>query len=170
MVRRGSGVRVPSPALGENFHDRDVKKIDRFTARLLVLAPTGRVLMLRLDPTFRDPFWVTPGGGLDDGESFEDAARRELHEEVGRNDLTLGPCIAERDLEYTWEGRFVRQHERTFLVTASDEFEAVVVHPGIEPIVGTAWFGADELRALKEAVYPEGLAQLVDEVVGSSTA
>ena len=118
--------------------------------------------MLHLDPEFREPFWVTPGGGLDKGESFEDAARRELYEEVGRGDLELGPCITEGDIEFTWEDWFVRQHERTFVVAVPDEFEAVVVHPGIEPIVGTAWFNADELRSLKESVYPEGLVELVE--------
>jgi 8-oxo-dGTP diphosphatase len=140
-----------------------VKQIDRLASRLLVLAPTGRALMLHLDPGFRAPFWVTPGGGLDAGESFEEAARRELYEEVGRSDLELGPCIAQADVEFTWEDWFVRQHERTFTVAAPDEFEAVVVHAGIEPIVGTNWFSANELRSLEEAVYPEGLAQLVEE-------
>jgi hypothetical protein len=28
-------------------------------------------------------WWVTPGGGLQIGESFEEAASRELHEETG---------------------------------------------------------------------------------------
>jgi len=142
-----------------------MKEIDRLASRLLVLAPTGRVLMLHLAPSFRDPFWVTPGGGLDEGESFEDAALRELHEEVGRDDLPLGPCIAQRDVEFTWEDWLVRQHERTFLVTALGEFEALVLHPDEEPIVGTTWFSADELRALVEDVYPDGLVALVDEAV-----
>jgi 8-oxo-dGTP diphosphatase len=143
-----------------------VKEIDRLAARLLILAPTGRVLMLRIWPTFRDPFWVTPGGGLDDGESFEDAARRELREEVGRSDLQLGPCIARRDVEFPWDDWLVRQHERTFLVDASDEFNAVVVHPDEEPIVGAAWFSAEELRALQETVYPDGIVGLVENATG----
>lgn len=138
-----------------------VKEIDRLAARLLVLAPTGRVLMLHVQPTSREPFWVTPGGGLADGESFEDAARRELREEVGRSDLQLGPCIAQRDVEFPWDDRLVRQHERTFLVVASDEFDAVI-HPDEEPIVGAAWFSADGLRALQETVYPDGIVDLVE--------
>ena len=142
-----------------------MKEIDRLAARLLVLAPTGRVLMLHLVPTHRDPFWVTPGGGLDEGETFEDAARRELYEEVGRSDLEIGPCIGERDIEFTWEDWFVRQHERTYLVAAPDEFDAVVVDPGIEPIVAAAWFGADEIRSLDEVVYPEGLAELIESAL-----
>jgi 8-oxo-dGTP pyrophosphatase MutT (NUDIX family) len=114
-----------------------MKEIDRLAARFLILAPSGRALMLRIGPTFRDPFWVTPGGGLDDSESFEDAARRELREEVGRDDLQLGPCIAQSEVEFPWDDWLVRQHERTFLVIASEEFEAVVVHPGEEPIAGS---------------------------------
>jgi hypothetical protein len=50
------------------------------------------------------------------------------------------------------------------ICAAPDEFDAVVIDPGIEPIVGSAWFNAHELRALDETVYPEGLAQLVEEV------
>jgi 8-oxo-dGTP diphosphatase len=140
-----------------------VKEIDRLASRLLILAPTRRALMLHISPTFREPFWVTPGGGLDDGESFEDAARRELFEEVGRGDLQIGPCVSERDVEFMWEEWFVRQHERTFLVIASEEFEAVVLHPDEEPIVGSAWFSAEELRSSPEAVYPEGVADLVKQ-------
>jgi hypothetical protein len=70
------------------------------------------------------------------------------------------------DADRVDEEWLVRQHERTFLVIASEEFEAVVRHPDEEPIVGSAWFGADELRSSSEVVYPEGVADLVQEVSG----
>ena len=143
-------------------------EVDRLASRLLVLAPSGRVLLLRLEPSFRAPFWVTPGGGLDDGETYEDCARRELHEEVGRDDLALGPCVTEQDVEFTWEEWHVRQHERTFLVRAEDEFEAVVLHADEEPIVGSGWFGEGELRALTDDVYPDGLPDVVHTVLESA--
>jgi hypothetical protein len=58
----------------------------------------------------------------------------------------------------------VTQHEQTFLVEAPDEFEAHIIHPDEEPIVGAAWFSARELRRLPEDVYPEGLIELVESL------
>jgi len=120
--------------------------------------------MLRLAPSFRDAFWVTPGGGLDDGETMLDAATRELYEEVGRDDLPIGPRVSTRDVEFEWEDWLVRQHEQTFLVEAPDEFEAQVLHPHEEPIVGSAWLSVDELRALTDDVYPDGLTELLEQL------
>ncbi len=120
--------------------------------------------MRRLAPSFRDPFWVTPGGGLDEGETMVDAAKRELHEEVGREDLPIGPCVSKSDVEFEWEDWLVRQHQWTFLVEAPDEFEAQVLHPDEEPIVGSAWFSVDELRALTDDVYPDGSIDLLAEL------
>jgi len=54
----------------------------RLAGRAVVLGPSGRILLLHHRGPHR-PFWATPGGGLEPGESFEDAARRELREETG---------------------------------------------------------------------------------------
>lgn len=135
-----------------------MRYIERQASRLLVLSPEGSVLLLHLDPQHTDPFWVTPGGGLDDGETHEAAAARELYEEVGRDDLAVGPCLWVRHIEFTWEDWYITQDGRTFLVRVPETFEPVVIHPDLEPIVGGRWFGLDDLRGLTETFYPEDLA------------
>ena len=81
-----------------------------------------------------------------------DAARRELYEEVGRDDLPIGPCIWRRTVTFTWEQWRVQQEEYTFLVEPSGPFEAVTLHPDEEPITGSAWLTIPHLRALAEVV------------------
>ena len=60
---------------------------DRPTSRWLILDGQGRVLLFRFvysdGPIAGATFWATPGGAVDTGESYEDAARRELFEETG---------------------------------------------------------------------------------------
>jgi 8-oxo-dGTP pyrophosphatase MutT (NUDIX family) len=141
-----------------------VEHVDRQAARLLVVTPEERVLLLRLEPAFREPFWVTPGGGLDDGEAFENAAHRELREEVGRDDLPIGPCIWRRTVTFTWERWRIHQEERTFLVASATAFDAVTAHPDGEPITGSSWFAVPHIRELPEIVYPVGLAEHVEEL------
>ena len=38
-------------------------------------------------------FWVLPGGALEQGDTHEDAARRELSEETGIAGEAVGPCV-----------------------------------------------------------------------------
>ena len=142
-----------------------MKVVHRLAARLLVVAPTGRALLLREEPEFQPPFWVTPGGGVDEGETLEAAALRELAEEVGRTDLPLGPPLWSELVTFSWGEWLVRQEQFTFLVPTPAEFEPVVTHPDAEPITGGAWFGAAELLGLDEIVYPETLGELLARLI-----
>lgn len=60
----------------------------RRSAVLVARDERGRVLLVRQrGGPFKDA-WLLPGGGLEAGESFEDALRRELREETGLEVVT----------------------------------------------------------------------------------
>ncbi len=56
------------------------------SARALLVDPQDRVLLMQLAFNAHQPVWLTPGGSLHPGESFEEALHREIREETG---LTL---------------------------------------------------------------------------------
>jgi 8-oxo-dGTP pyrophosphatase MutT (NUDIX family) len=58
--------------------------------RALVQETGDRVLLVRFD--FQPFPWAPPGGGVDPGESDEEALRRELAEEVGLDEFEPGRC------------------------------------------------------------------------------
>ena len=76
----------------------------------------GRVLLVRFAFPGDRIVWATVGGGLEPGETHEAAIRRELEEEVGLEDVDLGPEIWTRT--HVWDGgvNWDGQTERYFLV------------------------------------------------------
>ena len=82
----------------------------RLAGRVIVLDPDDRVLLFRYDdgpPNGRH--WCTPGGGLNDGESYAAGARRELAEETGWTDVPLGAEVYQRTLTMGYADAIVRQ-------------------------------------------------------------
>lgn len=135
----------------------------RPAARIIVLDPEGRALMFRYDVPGRDPFWVTAGGECDPGESFEDAARRELFEETGIT-ADPGPQIARMTPEFvTVEGEPVQADERFFLVRVAEARVDTAGHTELEQALMTQhrWFTLAELESWDEAVFPVNLAAMI---------
>src|ERR1700757_2053889 len=86
----------------------------RRAARVVLLDRQGRVLLLNnQDPadTSKHPWWEIPGGGVDPGETSEEAALRELHEETGIA-AELGPCVWTQQTEYDFGGYHFQNDER----------------------------------------------------------
>jgi 8-oxo-dGTP pyrophosphatase MutT (NUDIX family) len=79
----------------------------RRAARVLLLDEYRRVLLVRF--AYRgESWWAAPGGGLEDHESHEEAARREVAEETGFELDELGPLVWRREDFFRFEGRLYR--------------------------------------------------------------
>jgi ADP-ribose pyrophosphatase YjhB (NUDIX family) len=50
--------------------------------RALLTTPDGDLLTIQRVRPGQDPYWVLPGGGVEDGEDLETALARELQEEI----------------------------------------------------------------------------------------
>lgn len=136
----------------------------RRAVRAVLLTPDRRVLMMRLIHANR-PFWITPGGGIEAGETDAMAMSRELAEETGLESFELGPCLWTRETTFildpgTDHAVEVAQSERFYLVeTAPFEPSAAGMPPEAERewFQGFQWHTVETLRALTERVVPTGL-------------
>ena len=136
----------------------------RRAARILLVDGQDRVLLFRFTPyDGRPPFWCTPGGGVDDGETFAAAARRELREEVGL-DRDCGVQVAQRTVDFlTIEGVEVTGDERYFRVDVDTCDVTSAGHTELEQRVMQSWrwFADDDLAGLAETVFPDDLTDLL---------
>lgn len=142
----------------------------RRAVRALVIDPADRVLLVKLDfPPTGWVGWVLPGGGIDDGESADDALRRELLEETGLADPFIGPVVCRRIHRHPQIAPgFAGQHEVVHLVPChAFDIEPTLSEEELlaEHVVDTRWFSVDELHTSSEPMVPEGLADLVDRVL-----
>ncbi len=137
----------------------------RRASRLILLDVQQRVLLFRHAGTTGEDFWAPPGGGLERGETFEQAARREASEELGLACFTL-KRIWERLANFVYIGRPVHQHEWFFLVegelpTISSDVEKVHRQEGI---LEMRWWTTAEIESTDEPVFPEELASELNKL------
>jgi 8-oxo-dGTP diphosphatase len=140
----------------------------RPSARLLVLNRSEEVLLFRFvhrnGALAGQDYWATPGGGVEDGETFEQAAIRELKEETGICVEDIGPEVGRQEFVLQLpDGEHVTAQERYFLVRIKDtslsrdgwSFQEV------EVMADHRWWSQDELAQTVETVWPENLLNML---------
>jgi 8-oxo-dGTP pyrophosphatase MutT (NUDIX family) len=134
----------------------------RRAARVIVLDEQERVLLLRCGDPGRPEagtWWITPGGGLEAGETPEEGARRELAEETGLVVGDLGPVVLETDVTFEFDGVTYDQAE-SFFVVRTREF--TVDRSRWNPIEVASlsdprWWSIEELANTSDLVFPDEL-------------
>src|SRR4029450_4806985 len=155
----------PGSLVAEVAADPTVHPI-REPVRCLLVDQDRRALLVRYaDQRAVASWWGGPRGGLDPGEDHLVAVRRELREELARDDLQVGPWIGRRCHTF-WLGRGMTQRERGGL-GRGEAFEVDPAHVttlATEGIGELRWWSAEELRASGVVATPRDLAALLERI------
>ncbi len=139
----------------------------RRSSKVVLVDDRRRVLLFRgWDPHEPEAgsWWFCPGGGQEDGETVEEAARREVLEETGCVVGDLGAVVLRRRVEVVFRSEHGVSDETYFAVTVP-AFEVSTdgwTELEREVMLEHRWWTLDELRATAELVYPEELTALVE--------
>ena len=100
--------------------------VERQVVRVVVLDSAYRVLLFHThDPTYPElgEWWELPGGGIETGETYAQAAIRELREETGiaATEAQVGTPTWRRHATFRYRGERRLQHETVVTVQLTTE-------------------------------------------------
>ncbi|MCC8928284.1 NUDIX domain-containing protein [Rhodococcus sp. BGS-1C] len=149
------------------------RALPRTSSRVVLVDEQGRILLLRgHDPAVPNIyFWFTIGGAVESGETLRVTAAREVREETGLeldHSELKGP-MWRRVATFVFNGTLIKSEE-LFFAYRTQTFEPE--HAGFTDlerrmVVGHRWCTESDIRSLAatgETVYPQELAELIDEV------
>ena len=143
----------------------------RRAARLVAVDSRSRALLFQYAQATGQRFWAAPGGGVELGETFEEAAARAAVEELGLKHVHLEP-VCDRTADFLVDDRPIHQQERLFLLHCEpQEFAERVrdVHSH-EGVVQARWWSLAELEESDELIFPENLPTALGKVAKSAAA
>lgn len=139
--------------------------INRLTSRVLLFDRDDRILLfLTTAPdTSGVARWLTPGGGVDPGESHHQAAARELQEETGLVIPNLGEPVWSHDFVVAWDAADHDTGHAEFYTATVDAFvpsDLLWTDEERVDVLAHRWWTLGELAATTEPFEPAELVEL----------
>ena len=138
----------------------------RLTSRILLFDQEGRVLLFLTKAPDTSGFarWITPGGGVDPGETHEQAAIRELREETGLVVDSVGKPVWAHDFAVQWDDADHDTGHAEFYVVQTERFEPS--SDGWTPeehidVLDSRWWSIAELLSTSDPWEPAELISLI---------
>jgi 8-oxo-dGTP pyrophosphatase MutT (NUDIX family) len=143
--------------------------LERDAVRVVLADASGRVLLFHVVTAEEAPggWWELPGGGIDPGESYLEAAVREIREETGLviDAAQVGPPAWRRDSTWLSRGKRRLQHEVVVLARVAQEQPAIVdggrTPEEVEDYVTARWWRVPEIAGSQALFYPGRLPELL---------
>lgn len=141
----------------------------RPVARVLLLDDQDRVLLIHAVGMGGIPFWFPTGGGLEAGETAEQAAIREVAEETGLQGVKLDAEIWHRKHKYDWFGELVEVRERWFMSRVPAFEISTDSWTETEKRIHTSfrWWTLEELKETTDNLTPRRLAEFLSQLLKS---
>lgn len=142
----------------------------RKSSRAIVLNRTNQIFLFQYSFDYladSDTIWITPGGSLEEGESFEDALKRELFEEMG---VQLDKSCLEiyyRNPMYTLKsGEVVQSIEKFFLVYLEDEQFSYINWTESEKkrMLEGKWWSIEEIQQSNDVFFTKDIIRILTEL------
>lgn len=148
----------------------ELRRVERNVVRVVVLDAANHVLLLQTrdlgNPAFGTS-WELPGGGMEPGETYIEAAVRELREETGIKvePAHVGIPTWRRDVEYTYRGEQRLQHEVVVIIRLDEAAPNVEDSQRVdfesEDHFAYRWWAVDEIVCSDQRFYPRRLPALL---------